>query len=205
MKVYAFNGSPHQKGSVYTGLRVVADELEKEGIGVEFVQIGDKVIRGCTGCGTCKKTGRCVFGGDPVNSCLDMMADADGLIVGSPVYYGGVAGTMKCFLDRFFYAGPDLRFKVAAAVVSLRRSGGVPAFQQLNSYFSLAQMVITPTQYWSAIHGTSPGEVAQDGEGNQMLRTAGRNMAWLLKVVRRGLDEFTPPQQEPRVRTNFIR
>lgn len=205
MKVIAFNGSPHEDGTVHAAIRLAAGEMEKAGIEVETVQVGGKAIRGCVACYECRRLKRCVFNDDLVNGCREKAVAADGLIVASPVYYGAVAGTMKCFLDRLFFPGPDLRFKAAAAIVALRRSGGVPAFQQLCSYFNLAQMVIVPTQYWSAIHGTNAEESAQDLEGTQNLRLVGRNMAWLVKTLAAGRAAVPPPVPEERVRTNFVR
>ena len=133
------------------------------------------------------------------------MKEADGIIIGSPVYYSGISGQMKSFLDRFFYAGPDLRFKVGVAVTSLRRSGGVDTFHQLNNFFNLAQVITVPSFYWNVIHGSTPDETLQDLEGVQIMRTLGKNMAWLLKAVSQAKETLPLPEQDTRVFTNFIR
>jgi multimeric flavodoxin WrbA len=205
MKVIAINGSPHASGAVYKGMTTMTGEIEKEGIAVEFVHAGKDAIRGCVDCRKCRDLKRCVFNDDAVNATREKVNGADGLIIGSPVYYGGIAGTFKSFLDRLFFPGLNLRYKPAVAVASLRRSGGIATFQQLNNYLNLAQAVITPTQYWAVIHGNDGEEVSRDGEGMQIMRTAGRNMAWLLKVLAAGKRAFPPPDAEPFARTNFIR
>lgn len=206
MKVLILNGSPHKNGGTAAAIDITAAELNNQGIETELVQIGAQAIHGCTGCMSCKKTGtnRCIFNEDLVNECLDKAAGYDGLIVASPVYYGGIAGTMKCFLDRFFFAGADLEYKAAAAIVTVRRAGGMQTFQQLNNYFNLRNMVITPSQYWNVLHGTNEEEVKQDEEGMQIMRKMGKNMAWILKVMQEGKN-IPLPEKEPRVATNFIR
>lgn len=208
MKILAINGSPHAKGSTYTALKLAAEELEKEGIEVEIVHIGLEPIRGCDGCGACVKMAdpKCIFGDDIVNVCIERSKTADGLIIGSPVHFSGIAGSMKCFLDRFFYAGGTarLQYKAGMALAALRRSGGVATFQQLNNYLTFAKMAIPASQYWNVIHGTTPEEVMKDAEGVQIMRTAGRNMAWLMKLIKNGA-AIARPAQEPRERTNFIR
>ena len=204
MNVIAFNGSPHHDGVVARGISVMKGELEKEGISVDIIEVGGKSIHGCIDCRKCKDLGRCAIEGDLVNECFEKLKTADGIILGSPVYYGGVAGTFKCFLDRLFFPGPDMRYKVGATVVSLRRSGGIAAFQQLNNYLTLAQMVITPGVYWEVIHGNTQEELTQDKEGLQIMEIQGRNMAWLLKALAGGKREIPPPPPPQRVRTNFI-
>ncbi|HNW43246.1 MAG TPA: flavodoxin family protein [Elusimicrobiales bacterium] len=208
MKVLAINGSPHEKGCTYTALKLAAEELEKEGINTEIVHVGHAPLRGCKGCGACFKMDdpKCIFGEDIVNVCIEKSKSADGLIIGSPVHFSGIAGTMKCFLDRFFFAGGTarLQYKAGMSLVSLRRSGGVAAFQQLNNYLTFAKMAIPASQYWNVIHGTSPEETMRDAEGVQIMRVAGRNMAWLLKLIKNGA-AIPPPAAEPRERTNFIR
>jgi multimeric flavodoxin WrbA len=208
MKVLAINGSPHEKGCVYNAIKLAAAELEKEGIEVEIAHIGDKPVQGCTGCGACLKMAdpKCVFGDDPVNACIEKSKTADGLIIGSPVHFSGIAGSMKCFLDRFFFAGGAgrLQYKAGMSLVSLRRSGGVATFQQLNNYLTFANMAIPASQYWNVIHGTSPEEIMKDAEGVQIMRVAGRNMAWLMKLIQNG-GAVARPMPEKRERTNFIR
>ena len=205
MKVIAFNGSPHHDGVIAKGISIMKGELEKEGISVELVHAGDKVIRGCMDCRKCRELGHCVLSGDPVNECFEKLKAADGVILGSPVYYGGVAGTFKSFLDRLFFPGPDMKYKVGATVVSLRRTGGITTFHQLNNYLNLAQIIITPGVYWEVIHGNNPEELDQDEEGLQLMEIQGRNMAWLIKTLAAGRKEIPLPPQPERRRTNFIR
>ena len=204
MNVIAVNGSPHHDGVVAAGISVMKRELEKEGITVEVIHAGDKSIHGCMDCRKCRELGRCAIEGDGVNEVLEKLKTADGIILGSPVYYGGVAGTFKCFLDRLFFIGPDMKFKVGATVVSLRRTGGIAAFHQLNNYFNLAQVIITPGVYWDVIHGKTAEELTQDEEGLQIMEIQGRNMAWLLKAVKLGKQEIPPPAALTRKWTNFI-
>ena len=182
MNVIAFNGSPHNNGVVAKGISVMKGELEKGGISVEVIHVGDKSIHGCMDCRKCSTLGHCAINGDMVNECFEKLRSADGVILGCPVYYGGVAGTFKCFLDRLFFPGPDMKYKVGATVVSLRRTGGITTFHQLNNYLNLAQIVITPGVYWEVIHGNTPEELTQDEEGLQIMEIQGRNMAWLIKA-----------------------
>jgi len=205
MKVIAFNGSPNNDKGVASGISIMKRELEKEAVSVEVIHVGNKNIHGCMDCRKCAELKRCVIEGDPVNECLEKLKTADGLILGSPVYYGGVAGTFKCFLDRLFLAGPDLRFKAGAIVVSVRRTGGLAAFQQLNNYFNLSQVILAPGVYWDVIHGRSPEEQAHDEEGMQIMELQARNMAWLLKTLALGKKEITLPPARERIKTNFIR
>jgi multimeric flavodoxin WrbA len=205
MKVIAFNGSPHYDGVVAKGISVISGELQKEGIETEVVQVGKEIIRGCVDCRKCRETGKCVFNDDIVNRCRDKVLEASGIILGTPVYYGGIAGTFKSFLDRLFFPGQDLRYKVGASVVSLRRSGGIAVFQAVNNYFNLSQMIITPGVYWDVIHGNDAEEVLEDEEGLQIMEVQGRNMAWLIKTLAAGKKEVPPPSLiTDRKRTNFI-
>jgi len=204
MNVIAFNGSPNSDGGVAHGIAVMKRELENDGVAVEVIHLGNRSIRGCMDCRKCRELKRCAIEGDPVNEYLDKIASADGLILGSPVYYGGVAGTFKCFLDRLFFIGPKLKFKVGAAVVSVRRTGGIAAIHQLNNYFLLSQMIITPGVYWDVIHGRTLEEQAQDEEGLQIMEIQGRNMAWLLKAVAKGREDLELPPSQKRKLTNFI-
>lgn len=204
MKVLAFNGSPHRDGTTAQGIKIMAAELKKENISLEVVNVGVQPIRGCMACGQCRRIGRCVYNDDPVNECLEKAKTADGIIVASPVYYSGISGTLKCFLDRFFYTGPDLKFKAAAAVVAVRRAGATAAFEQINRYFNLSQMIITPGVYWNLIYGTSGEEAMMDKEGVYTLKVAGRNMAWLIKTLAAGKTSVAYPKAEKKVRMNFI-
>ncbi|MDO7787860.1 flavodoxin family protein [Desulforamulus aquiferis] len=210
MKVVAFNGSPHKEGNTYQAIKIVADELIKEGIETEIIHVGNKEIRGCIACGQCakNKNERCAIS-DAVNEWIQMMKNADGIILGSPVHYSAIGGTMKSFLDRAFYvAGSNngmLRHKIGASVVAVRRSGGLPTFEQLNNYILYSEMFMPTSNYWNVIHGTRPGEAVQDEEGVQIMRVLGKNMAWLMKVIEQGKGSIKPPEKEAKKFFNFIR
>ena len=210
MKVIAVNGSPKADGNTYNSLQLVGDELQKEGIEFEIIHIGNKVIRGCIACGSCAKTldERCIFT-DEVNEALQKLKAADGILLGSPVHYAGVAGTMKSFLDRLFYVaganGNLFRHKVGATVVAVRRSGGVSTFDTLNHYINYAEMIMPGSNYWNVAHGRAPGEMLQDGEGVQVMRVLGKNMAWLLKALAASKEQIPASPKEEKVYTNFIR
>lgn len=206
MKVLMINGSPHENGCVFTALSEVAGQLHKQGIDTQIIHIGNQPIRGCTACYACIETGYCVFKDDPVNECIDLMKNADGLVVGSPVYYAAPNGSVCSFLDRmFFMKASKYYYKPAAAVVNCRRGGASAAFDRLNKYFTISSMPVVPSQYWNATHGTTPDEVRQDLEGLQIMRRLGNNMAWLLKCIEAGKDIIPLPEIEPRQNTNFIR
>lgn len=211
MKVVAFNGSPKKEGNTYHAIKIVTDELTKAGIETEIIQVGHKPVRGCLACGKCIKNQdeKCSQSGDDVNEWIQKIKGADGVIFGSPVYYAGVNATMKAFLDRAFYVstanGGLFRHKVGAAVVALRRSGGVSTFDQLNHYLTYAEMLIPTANYWSVIHGSTPGEALQDEEGVQIMRVLGKNMAWLLKLVENGRGVVEEPAMEIKTKMNFIR
>jgi len=210
MNVLAFNGSPNKEGNTWHALSMVTAELEKEGIHSEIVHVGNKIIRGCTACGGCvkNKNEQCVLPGDEVNAWIQQMKHADGIIFGSPVHYAAMGGTMKSFLDRAFYVTSVndgmLRHKVGAAVVAVRRSGGLPTFDQLNNYLLYSEMLIPTSNYWNVIHGTRPGEVTQDSEGVQIMQVLGRNMAWLMKLVEHGKGTVAAPEREAKIYMNFI-
>lgn len=211
MKTLAFNGSPNAKGNTYHALKIVAEALEKEGIETEIIHVGNKAVRGCLACGQCakKQNEQCVQVDDPVNDWIQQMKTADGILLGSPVHYSAVAGTMKSFLDRAFYVcgvnGSMLRHKVGASVVAVRRSGGLPTFNQLNNFLCYSEMLLPTANYWNVIHGTKPGEAVQDEEGVQIMRTLGRNMAWLMRLVENGRGVVAPPEPEGKVWMSFIR
>jgi multimeric flavodoxin WrbA len=200
------NGSPHEKGCTYTALSEIAGQLEKEGIESRIFHIGSRPIQDCTGCAGCFETGYCVFKNDPVNTCIDLAREADGLVVGSPVYFAGANGALCALLDRMFFAkGDRYAYKPAASVVVLRRGGASATFDRLNKYFTISNMPIVSSQYWNAVHGLTPDEVRQDLEGMQVMRTLGRNMAWLLKCIEAAKGSVPYPQPEARLHTNFIR
>ena len=207
MKVLLINGSPHAQGCTYTALSVVADELQKNGVETEIVHVGHKDIRGCIGCYKCRELGRCVFDKDVVNELSQKFAEADGLVVGSPVYYAGMNGTLKSLLDRLFFSAPfPKRFKVGAAVVSARRMGTTSTLDDLNKYFLHGEMPIASSRYWNAVHGSTPKDVMRDEEGLQTMRYLGRNMAFLIRAIRAERERAGLPEEEPqRIATNFIR
>ncbi|MGI5940041.1 MAG: flavodoxin family protein [Thermoleophilia bacterium] len=206
MQVLMINGSPHKEGCTYTALSEVAGQLEAQGIATNIFHIGSDAIKGCVGCGGCIKSGHCVFNDDPVNECIDLAKRADGLVIGSPVYFAALNGSLCAFLDRMFFAKTaHYAYKPAAGVVNCRRGGASAAFDRLNKYFTIACMPVVSSQYWNATHGTTPEEVHQDLEGMQIMRTLGRNMAWLLKCIEAAKDTIPYPEKEPSVRTNFIR
>jgi len=208
MKVLLVNGSPHEKGCTYTALREVEKELIQAGIATEILWVGNKPIIGCTSCGHCRRSGsgRCVFDEDGVNAALEKAEQADGFVFGSPVHYAGASGAVTSFLDRCFYAGKAFQYKPGAAIVSCRRGGATAAFEQLNKYFTISNMPVVSSQYWNMVHGNTPEEVVQDLEGMQIMRTLGRNMAWLLKCIETGKQAgIALPEKETRISTNFIR
>lgn len=208
MKVLMLNGSPHEKGCTYTALAEVAAALRQEGIDTEILHVGGDEIRGCMGCGGCAKLGRCVYGNDKVNKAVEMMKEADGLVVGSPVHYASAGGAITSFLDRFFYSGSRYAtHKPGAAVASARRAGTTATLDQLNKYFMISQMPVVSSQYWNMVHGSCPEDVRKDEEGMQVMRVLGRNMAWMLKCIEAGKAAgISIPQPEPeKMRTNFIR
>jgi len=211
MQVVAFNGSPRANGNTAAALQLVGNELAAAGIGFSVVQVGSQLVRGCTACGQCIKNRneRCVIETDEVNAWVQWMKAADGILLGSPVHFASVGGTMKSFLDRAFYVagvnGGLLRHKVGAAVVAVRRSGGVTTFDDLNHYINYAEMIMPGANYWNVIHGTRPGDTVQDGEGEQIMRTLGRNLAWLLQLIAHGRAAVPAPAAESKVFTNFVR
>lgn len=206
MNVLMINGSPHQNGCTYTALCEVAGQLNKNGIETTIFHIGGGLIRDCIACGKCRDTGLCVFDDDKVNDCIALLKNADGLVVGSPVYYAGPNGMLCAFLNRMFFAnGGAYAYKPAAAVVSCRRGGSTAALDRLNKYFTISNMPVVSSQYWNMVHGNTPNEVRQDLEGMQIMRTLGRNMAWLLKCIDAARDTVPYPEKEPHQSTNFIR
>lgn len=205
MKVLLINGSPHTAGSTYTALHEMEKIFRENGIETELLQVGGMEIRGCVACRSCRETGHCVFD-DVVNEVAEKLADSDGLVLGSPVYYASANGTLTALLDRLFFSyGGDLTMKVGAAVCSARRGGLTATFDQLNKYFTISGMPIAGSQYWNGIHGNSAVEAQQDAEGMQMMRTLARNMTFLMKSIALGKETFGLPEEEPRVATNFIR
>lgn len=211
MKVVAFNGSPKKEGNTYHAIRTVANELEKQGIEVEIVHVGNKMIRGCMACNGCarNKNEKCVMANDEVNEWIQKMKEADGIILGSPTHYSAIAGTIKSFLDRAFYVASVnqglFRHKVGVSVVADRRSGGIPVFDQLNNFLLYSEMVVPSSNYWNVAYGTEPKEVQEDAEGMQIMHVLGQNMAWLMKVMEAGKPQVEENSREEKVFTNFIR
>lgn len=204
MKVLLINGSPHQKGNTYIALSEVATALEKEGVATEIVSIGTKAIQGCIACNKCQETGVCVFNDEPYRTIREKLQLADGVIIGSPVYFAGPNGMLCALLDRLFYSCRSaLLYKPAASVAICRRGGASATFDRLNKYFTITNMPVVSSQYWNSIHGRRPGEAVQDLEGLQIMRTLGRNMAWLLKNIHQ--NGLQVPEAEQTIRTDFIR
>ena|SRR5699024_3485307 len=204
MKVLLINGSPNAKGCTYTALTIVEEVLKAEKIETEIIHVGHKDIRGCIGCRKCKTTGKCVFD-DIVNETVSKFTKCDGIVVGSPVYYASANGTVVSFLDRLFYSSScDKTMKVGAAVVSARRAGTTATFDELNKYFTISGMPIVSSQYWNMVHGYTPEDIYKDKEGCQIMRTLGKNMAFLIKSINLGKEKYGLPEKEEAIFTNFI-
>ena len=199
MKVLLINGSPRKNGNTHLALTEVAKTLEAEGVGTEIFWIGNKPVRGCTACYACisRNLGKCVFDDDVCNKLSACFADADGFVIGSPTYYGQPAGALLAVLQRaFFSANAHIKGKVAASVAICRRGGSTAAFQCMNMPFEMLNSILIGSQYWNVAFGRDPGEVTRDTEGMQTMRTLGKNMAWVLKNLRRDGAEPRPPQEE---------
>ena len=202
MKVVLINGSPHRKGNTFIALSEVAGALEKEGVQTEIIQLGIKAVQGCIACNKCAELGHCVFQDTLYNQVREALQEADGIVVGSPVYYAGPNGALCALLDRVFYSCSELlAYKAGASVAVCRRGGASATFDRLNKYFTILNMPVVSSQYWNSVHGMRPGEATEDAEGLPTMRMLGRNMAWLLKGVKRE----ERPEPELRVMTNFIR
>lgn len=184
MKVILLNGSPNEHGSTEAMLQSLKKELEKENIEGEILHVGSGTTCGCSGCGVCakKENGRCVME-DGVNTFLEKMEKADGLIIGSPVHYAGISGNLKCFLDRAFFAGRCFSRKPAAAVTAARRAGASTALDQIYKYFAISEMVIATSSYWNMVYGLNPEATAADQEGQETIKRLGENFTWLLKKL----------------------
>ena len=197
MKVLLVNGSPHKEGCTYTALSEVAQALNKNGVETEIFQLGSDPIASCKGCGSCRKTGKCVTD-DVVNEFIGKVDEADGFVFGSPVHFAAASGSLTSFLDRVFFIDKSkFAGKLGASVISCRRGGAIAAFDQINKYFTISCMPIVSSQYWNQVHGNTPEEVKQDLEGLQTMRTLGNYMAWLLKCIEAGKNAGVPaPEQE---------
>ena len=202
-KVLLLNGSPHPKGCTATALTEMIPVFSSAGIETELIQVGNKDIRGCVSCGSCGKTGKCVFD-DLVNEVAAKFETADGLVVGSPVYYGSPNGTILAFMDRLFYSTPfSKHMKVGAAVVSCRRGGNTASFDVLNKYFTISGMPVASSTYWNQVHGFSAADVEKDLEGLQTMRNLGRNMAFLIKAIAARKEKEGLPPVEHAFFTSF--
>ena len=202
-KVLILNGSPNVSGCTARALAEVADTLQREGIETETIQVGRMDIRGCIACGSCMQTGKCVFN-DLVNEVAAKFEEADGLLVGTPVYYGSPNGTILSFLDRLFYSTPfSKQMKVGAAVVSARRGGNTATFDAMNKYFTISAMPVASSTYWNQVHGFTAEDVAKDLEGLQTMRNLGRNMAFLIRAIAAEKAKAGLPREEADVFTSF--
>lgn len=207
MKVLLVNGGPHKEGCTYTALTEVAKTLNEEGIQTEIFWVGTKPLAGCTGCGSCKEKGKCIYD-DCVNEFVEKAKSADGFIFGTPVHYAAASGAITSFMDRVFYSGSAdiFRYKPAASVISARRAGTTATYDQINKYFGIKEMPIISTRYWNMVHGSKPEDVLKDEEGMQAMRILGRNMAYYLKCIEAGeKNGVQKPTQEKIIFTNFIR
>ena len=206
MKVLLLNGSAHEEGCTFTALSEIANALNKEGIETEIFQLGNPALKDCSGCGACKKIDKCVID-DVVNEFVEKAREYDGFIFGTPVYYAHPSGRILSFLDRAFYSGKTaFQFKPACAISSARRAGTTASFDVLNKYFTVSNMPIVSAGYWNNIHGRVADDAKQDLEGLQVMRTLGRNMAWLLKCIELGKqNNINRPELEEKILTDFIR
>jgi len=211
MKVIGFNGSPRKNGNTSILIDKVLDEMASQGIGTTRINLGPQSVNGCLACMKCfeNKDGHCVQKKDPLNGWLDEMRTADGIILGTPVYFADISGQIKCFMDRAWMVaranGNMFKRKVGAGVVAVRRAGSVSALHSLNAFFTIAEMVIAGSTYWNMGYGRDKGEALEDGEGLQTIANLGKNMAWLIQSIAASKDTVTPPETSMAVATNFIR
>ena len=206
MKVLIINGSPRANGNTAAALDEMKKIFSVEGIESVDVHVGRLELNSCVACMSCMKTGKCVFD-DAVNKTAPILAECDGVVIGSPVHYGQAPGALTSFLSRLFYStwSMDKSMKVGAVMVSARRSGATSTFDELNKFFTISQMPVASGRYWNNVHGRGPGEAVQDAEGMQNARFLARNMAFLMKSIALGKEQYGLPEQEEVVFTNFIR
>ena len=202
-KVLILNGSPHQHGCTATALYEMIKVFEEEGVGTELIQVGTKDICGCISCNKCSETGKCVFN-DLVNEVAPKFEKADGLVVGSPVYYGSPNGNIISFMDRLFYSTHySKHMKVGAAVVSCRRGGNTASFDVLNKYFTISGMPVASSTYWNQVHGFTADDVRKDLEGLQTMRNLARNMSFMIKAFADARERYGYPEAESGCFTSF--
>ena len=200
MKVLLINGSPRKEGNTFLSLSEVAATLKSNGVETQIINIGTKAVQGCIACNKCNELGKCAFNDELYNTVRESMKDADGLVIGTPVYYAAPNGSLCALLNRIFFSCSEFfEYKPGAAVVVCRRGGASSTFDILNKYFTISNMPVVPSQYWNSVHGLTPGEATKDAEGLQTMRTLGQNMAWMLKNT-----APRPVREEPQV-TNFIK
>lgn len=203
--VLIINGSPRANGNTSIALREMEKVFDKNGLDVTTLNIGNMDIRGCIACGTCYKTGKCVFN-DIVNESAALLEKADGVVIASPVYYASANATLIAFLDRLFYSTSfDKRMKIGASVVCARRGGCSSTFDELNKYFTISEMPVASSAYWNSIHGAKKGEAEMDEEGKRTMRVLAENMTFLIKSIALGKEKYGLPVKEERIATNFIR
>lgn len=205
LNVLMINGSPRVNGNTTIALKEMEKIFSENGIAVETVQVGNKDIRGCVACGSCFEKGKCIFD-DIVNELAPKFEKANGFVVASPVYYASANATLIACLDRLFYSTHfDKTMKVGASVVCARRGGCSSTFDELNKYFTIANMPIASSQYWNSIHGREKGQAELDAEGLQTMRILARNMSFLIKSIALGKEQFGLPEKEEWTPTHFIR
>ena len=203
-KVLMINRSPHADGCTAAALREMIAVFKSEGVETELLHVGNKAIRGCVSCNYCFEHGECVFGDDPVNAAAKKFEEADGIVVGSPVYYSSPNGTLISFLDRLFYSTRfPKHMKVGAAVVSCRRGGNTASFDVLNKYFSISNMPIATSNYWNQVHGFTAEDVQKDKEGLQTMRNLARNMTFMMKAIADAKQKYGLPELERGNHTSF--
>lgn len=203
MKVILLNGSPHIKGCTARAMREVEQTLNNEGIQTELINVGNKDIRGCISCRRCVEKGKCVFD-DVVNEIAGKFEKSDGIVIGTPVYYAGANGTILSLMDRLFYSAKfDKSMKVGAVVISSRRAGSTSAYDEINKYFGISNMPIVTSSYWNEVHGATEEDVEKDLEGLQTMRNLARNMAFIIKSIKLGKEEYGLPKNERGRFTSF--
>lgn len=205
MKVLLINGSPRPKGCIGTAFQILCEEFEKEGVETEVINVGNQDIRGCVACGGCRKKGQCVFD-DLVNETAPKFEEADGLVIGSPVYYGQPNGNVISFMQRLFYSTSFPKaMKVGASVVSCRRGGNSATFEQINQFFGISGMPIAPSTYWNDVHGYGADDVYADEEGVQTMCNLARTMSFLMRAIAAEKERSGLPELPKVTFTNFIR